>query len=260
MKLEVKNLFGGYGKTNIIKDISFSVDSGDILCIMGQNGSGKSTIFNFLLRFLTPSKGEILLNNKPIESYSTKEYAKCIAYIPQYHNTVFGYSVLDIVMMGRTPHLTSLDSPSDEDIKKSYDTLELLGISHMAHRNYKELSGGERQLVLIARSICQDAKLLIMDEPTANLDYANQRIILETIQKLSDSGYTTIMSTHSTDHPFQVSNKVLLIKNGRCLGFGDTSDILTESSLETIYGIPMDIFSVSDRNGNIRNICLPLSS
>lgn len=260
MKLEVKNLYGGYGKSNIIEDISFSVDSGDILCIMGKNGSGKSTIFNFLLRFLTPSKGEILLNNKPIENYSTKEYAKYIAYIPQYHNTVFGYSVIDIVMMGRTPHLSNMDSPSNEDIKKAYETLELLGISHMARRNYTKLSGGERQLVLIARSICQDAKFLIMDEPTANLDYANQRIILETIQKLSDSGYTIIMSTHSTDHPFQVSNKVLLIKNGNCLGFGDTSDILTESTLECIYGVPMDIFSVSDRNGNIRNICLPLSS
>lgn len=260
MELQINNLYGGYGKSDVLKDISFSVETGEILYIIGKNGSGKSTIFKFLLRFLTPSKGEILLNNKPIESYSTKEFAKYIAYIPQSHSTVFGYNVLDIVMMGRTPHLINLGSPSDEDYQKTYNTLELLGISHMAYKNYTKLSGGERQLVLIARAICQDAKLLIMDEPTANLDYANQKIILNTVQKLSDSGYTIIMSTHSIDQPLATSSKILLIKNGKCIGYGNTSDTLTSESLECIYGIPMDILSVFDRNGKTRNVCLPLIS
>lgn len=258
MKLEIKNLYGGYGKTDVLKNISFSVETGDILYIIGQNGSGKSTIFKFLLRFLTPSKGTILLNDKSIKNYSTKEFAKNIAYIPQSHNTVFGYNVLDIVMMGRTPYLSSLGSPSDEDLKKAYNTLELLGISHMAYKNYIKLSGGERQLVLIARAICQDAKLLIMDEPTANLDYANQQIILNTVQNLSNSGYIIIMSTHSIEQPLATSSKILLIKDGKCIGYGNTSDTLTSDSLECIYGIPMDILSVLDRNGKTRNVCLPL--
>ncbi len=260
MKLQINNLYGGYGKSDILKGISFSVNTGEILYIVGKNGSGKSTIFKFLLRFLTPSKGEILLNDKPIETYSTKEFAKFIAYIPQSHNTVFGYNVLDIVMMGRTPHLTNLGSPSSEDYQKAVDTLKLLGISHMANKNYTKLSGGERQLVLIARAICQDAKLLIMDEPTANLDYSNQQIILNTIQKLSESGYTIIMSTHSIDQPLATSSKILLIKKGKSIAYGNTTETLTSDFLECIYGIPMDILSVLDRNGNKRNVCLPLIS
>lgn len=259
MHLQVNHLYGGYGRKKVLKDISFSIQTGEVLCIIGPNGSGKSTLFKILLRLLPLQSGFLTLDNKPAAAFSAREYARYIAYIPQAHTPTFSYTVLEMVLLGRTCHLAPFRSPTEADKLIALEALTQLHIENLKDSLYTQLSGGQRQLVLIARAICQDAKLLIMDEPTANLDYANQQLILKAITSLSAKGYSILMSTHSPDQPFTVSTKVLLLKKGATVDYGSPKDILTEKNLELLFDVPMDIVSVIDRHENKRQLCLPVN-
>jgi len=260
MLLEIKNLSGGYGSGDVVKDISCAAYSGEIVCLVGPNGCGKTTLFRLILGFLAASKGNINIDGRSTKELSLRERANLIAYIPQQHTPVFSYTSLDIVIMGRAGHFSAFDTPGAIDRGTAFYALKKLNIEHLANKKYTTLSGGERQLVLIARALCQAAKLIVMDEPGANLDYANQQLLTDTLRELAANGYCIIMSTHSPEFPVSVGHKALLMKDGHMAAFGASKDVVTSDILEKIYGIPIDVLSVKDRYGNTRTICLPVKN
>lgn len=257
--LKVKNLSGGYvRKKDIIHGISFEIESGDVVCVLGPNGCGKTTLFKMLLGFLPKSEGEILIGGHEMGKQSQREIARQIAYIPQAHMPAFNYRVIDMILLGRSAHILPLASPSMEDYEIGNKAMKMLNIEYLSQKDYTKISGGERQLVLIARAICQQARVLIMDEPSANLDYANQQLVMKTISKLSEEGYGVIISTHSPEHPFRLANKALLMKAGRCMGYGKTEEVLSTDALRVAYGIEIEVVQVRDRNKKVHSFCLPI--
>lgn len=257
MKLEINHLQCGYDEKIIIEDFSVSVESGEILCLLGPNGIGKTTLFKTILRFLPFKKGSILLNEKPVHNYSKKDFARLIGYVPQSHTPPFAFSVMDVVVMGRTSHLDLFASPGKKDYDFAADLLDRLGLSKLKDRNYTELSGGERQMVLIARALAQEPAFLMMDEPTSNLDFGNQVKVLENIKKLSQQGLGVIMTTHSPDHVFLCdANVALIMKNNRSLT-GHSSQVLNEETLSETYGVHIAILEDHYRDQKFR-FCQPI--
>ena len=177
MTLTVSHLTFAYPKAPpVLEDVSFTVPAGDFLSVLGANGAGKSTLFRCLLGGLEGYTGAISLDGRDVRTFSRRELAARIAYIPQIHRPTFGYSVLDTALMGLTRHLSPFQSPSKALEQQALTALEQLGVAHLAQRNFAALSGGEQQLVLIARALCQQSDLLIMDEPTASLDTATSSV------------------------------------------------------------------------------------
>lgn len=258
MLLEIQNLYGGYGNGDVVKGVSCSAAAGDVLCLVGPNGCGKTTLFRLLLGSIALSSGSIFIDGQNTKNLSPKTLANLIAYIPQYHTPIFAYSVLDVVMMGRASHFAAFETPKEVDRAAAFAALEKVHASHLATMKYTALSGGQRQLILIARAICQSAKVFVMDEPAANLDYANHQLLLEVVRELARRGYCIVMSTHSPEHPFSVGSKVLLMKNGKVAAFGAPKQVITPENLEAVYDIEMDVITVQDRYGVERTICLPV--
>lgn len=260
MLLEMENVHGGYGSRDIIKGVSCAADSGELLCLLGPNGCGKTTLFRLLLGTLPVTAGKIRIDGRDTRSLSQRELANLVAYIPQQHTPVFAFTALEIVMMGHAAHFAAFDRPRAAHRDAALEALEKINALHLANRNYMSLSGGQRQLVLIARAICQAAKVFVMDEPAANLDYANQQALMEAVADLAGKGYCVVMSTHSPEQPAAVGCKVLLLREGRVAGFGSPGEVITPESLEAVYGIEMDVVSVRDRYGAERVICLPVKA
>jgi iron complex transport system ATP-binding protein len=258
MLLEIEELYGGYGGADVIKGVSCSADEGEILCLVGPNGCGKTTLFRLILGMIQTTGGQIRVGGRQTRLLQPNELAKLIAYIPQYHTPIFAYTALDIVIMGRASHFSAFEAPKHIDRESAFDALGKLGIDHLANQKYTALSGGQRQMVLIARAICQSAKIFVMDEPGASLDYANQKLLMDAVTDLADKGYCVVMSTHSPEHPLSVGHKIILMSEGRVAAFGKPSDVVTSEVLEHVYGIEMDVVSLEDRYGNKRTICLPV--
>ena len=257
MILKAEDIHFSYRKEETLKGVSFSADRGDFVCVLGSNGCGKTTLFKCLLGIYKVKQGDILIEDKSIRQFRTKELAREIAYIPQAHIPSFNYKVLDAVLMGRNAYVDSFKSPKKEDIDKAYHALERLGIDYLADKGYSEISGGERQLVLIARAITQDSHILLMDEPTSNLDYGNQMLVLKEVKKLADDGYTIIMSTHNPDQAFMFGNKTVIIKDGKVLREGKTSEIINDELLKEVYNIDLDLVDVRSKKGKEYKVCLP---
>ncbi len=259
MKLQINNAECGYSKRTILKDISFEIEEGDILCILGPNGVGKTTLFKTILGFLKLKGGSILLDGQDINKWSRRDFAKAIGYVPQTHTPPFPYKVKEVVVMGRTAHLGIFSSPSSKDYEIAEEVMDLLGISHLADRIYTEVSGGERQLVLIARALAQEPKILVMDEPTSNLDYGNQIRVLRHIKELSNRNIGIIMTSHFPDHAFMASTMVLAINNGEEYSIGTSEEVVTSQLLQKIYNICVQIDTVVDKvNNDILKVCVPI--
>ncbi|WP_409200082.1 ABC transporter ATP-binding protein [Methanobrevibacter sp. DSM 116169] len=239
---------------NIFEDISFNIGKGEVLCILGPNGTGKTSLLKCLNGLNNVNSGKILIKGEDIKKLSYSKISKSVGYIPQGHTPTFPFTVLDVVLMGRTPYINLTDSPKEEDIKISENALKTLGIYEMKDKEYTNLSGGERQLVFLSRVLAQEPDLLILDEPTSHLDFGNQIKLLEIIEKLSASGLSIIMSSHFPDHAFLSSTKVAIMQNKKFIDYGNPHDVITEKNLKTAYNINIKLLEVE---GN-RKICLPL--
>jgi len=258
MLLDIENLRGGYGGEDIVKGVSCTADEGEILCLVGPNGCGKTTLFRLILGILQSTGGQVRIDGRQIQTLKPAELANLVAYIPQNHTPIFSYTVLDIVIMGRASHFSAFEAPKSVDRKAAFDALDRLNALHLANQKYTSLSGGQRQIVLIARAICQSAKVFVMDEPGANLDYTNQQLLMDTVAGLARNGYCVVMSTHSPEHPLAVGHKVMVMREGKVAAFGKPLDVITPEIMEDVYGIEMDVVSVEDRYGVKRTICLPV--
>lgn len=255
--LEINDASFSYdGKTNIFENINFDVSKGDVFCILGPNGTGKTTLLKCLNGLYDITRGEVILKGNSLNSLKFSEIAKIIGYIPQGHISTFPFSVLDVVLMGRSPYLNLIDSPTEKDIKIAENALNNLNILEMAEREYTKLSGGEKQLVFLARILAQEPDLLILDEPTSHLDFGNQFRILEIIDSLSKMGLAIVMSSHFPDHAFISSNKVAILKDKSFIDIGTPNDIITKKNLKEAYNIDLEVMEIS----NDRKICIPLKS
>lgn len=258
LQLRVDGLRGGYGDREIIHGVSFTVDTGDVLCILGPNGCGKSTLLKLMLRIHPKTGGAVFYRSENVDSMSRRRLAQCFSYIPQSGLIAFPYTALEIVTMARTSHIAALGSPKEVDIETAMRCLLNLKLGDIAYAQFNELSGGQRQLILIARALCQGACIMFMDEPVSNLDFANQKLINDAVRMIADEGKIVVICTHSPSQPFEIANKALLLNNGNMAGFGATDEVITAEALTAVYRIPMEIVTVTDQNQKRRKICLDL--
>ena len=254
MSIEVQNLSFSYGDRPVLHDISFRVEKGEFLSILGPNGVGKSTLFRCVLGLLSGYTGQVLVDGADSRSFTVREAARHIAYIPQSSHPIFNYSVFDIVLMGRTSGLSTFRSPKKQDAELCRWALEKVGIPHLSDRCFHRLSGGEQQLVLIARALVQKAPILMLDEPTASLDFGNQLLGLEQCRNLAREGYTVIQTTHNPEQSYRYSDRILTIQHGRVLAEGTPKEGLTEKTIRALYGVEVDEVSLRDDRARI---CLP---
>lgn len=255
--LEVRNLSFGYSKDRrVFHDISFSVDQGEVFCILGQNGVGKSTLIKSLATLISPDEGEILLGTTPIRTLPQKEVARNIGYIPQDHTPLFPYRVFDFILMGRTPYVQAYRVPGPEDMQVVEECMDRVGIGHLRDAIYTRISGGERQMVMLARVLAQRPKILLLDEPTSHLDIKNQMHFLDMVTDLSrESGISVVMATHEPDHVLQIADRVAMMKEGRFRFLGRPEEVITPESMQEVFEVPVRMFRIEDEG---RSICVPL--
>ena len=254
MSIEVKNLSFSYGTRPVLQDISFRVEPGEFLSILGPNGVGKSTLFRCMLGLLSGYTGQVLVDGVETRQFSPREAARHIAYIPQSSRPVFNYRVFDIALMGATSAISPLRCPGREQMERCRWALDKIGISHLSQRCFHRLSGGEQQLVLIARALVQNAPILMLDEPTANLDFGNQLRILEQVRALAREGYTIIQTTHHPEQSYLFSHRILALQGGRILLDGSPAQVLTRETIRALYGVEVDVVKLYDDRARV---CIP---
>lgn len=251
--MEVHGISFAYRQHGVLKDVSLSLQEGAVTALLGPNGSGKTTLLKLMLGLLKPSSGRILLQGEELQQIPQREVARRMAYVPQVHKEPFAYRVFDVALMGRMPHKSFFSPYSQQDRRVAAEALERIGIAHLAERPYTEISGGERQLTLIARAMAQGANMFVMDEPTNGLDYGNQLRLLERLQSLAAEGYTFVFSTHHPDHAMAVADRVLMMRNGTVAYDGLVADTVSSDSLMDLYNVDVRMVSVDEGV----NVCVP---
>ena len=255
--LNVSDLHCGYYKKEIVHGVSFSMNTGQFTCIIGANGCGKTTLLKTILGLLPSMGGSIEVAGHSITKMTDLQRARLIAYIPQAHALTFPFIVSDVVLMGRTPHVGKFSKVSHADKRAAWDALCAMGIEDLADRTYTKLSGGQQQLVLIARALAQEPKLIIMDEPTASLDFGNQQIVLSRMRDLSSQGASILMVTHDPHHALYCADSVIVMGEGNILTIGTPQETITTDMLETIYGTNVDVIDVMLPDGSPSRVCVP---
>ncbi len=258
MKLAAQNLGFGYRDHHVGSDVTLELVSGEVLCLLGPNGSGKTTLFKTLLGLLPPQQGAVLIGDRDARTLARDAIARQISYVPQAHGAFFPYTVRETVLMGRTAHLGLFSAPSASDHAATAAAIERTGITHLADAIYTQISGGERQLALIARALAQEARVVIMDEPTADLDFGSQVRVLERIRALAGEGIGVLLSTHDPDHAFLCADRVAMLQEGRLMACGSPTEVMTPDNLRRLYGVEIAVTTVVLTPGGMRNVCLPL--
>ena len=251
--LEVRALAFGFPGRTVGRDVSFTLAAGDVMCVLGPNGGGKTTLFRTVLGLLEPHGGDIRLEDAALASMTRAEVARRVGYVPQGHSAYFAFTVREFVLMGRTARLGAFASPAKSDIRVAERSLESLGIAHLADKPVTEISGGERQLALVARALAQEPRLLVLDEPTASLDFGNQVRVLEKISALARSGIAVLFSSHDPDHAFLWASRALLLAEGRVLESGAPREVIRADTLERMYRVSVQIVPLP---GGVHT-CLP---
>lgn len=257
MKLEARNLDFGYRDRRVGSDVTLSLAAGEVLCLLGPNGSGKTTLFKTLLGLLPPQGGQVLVDGTDARQKKRDEVARLLSYVPQAHVAFFPFTVREVVLMGRTAHLGVFSSPSRHDREVAQAAIERMRLAHLADAIYTRISGGERQLALIARALAQDGRIIVMDEPTANLDFGNQVRVLEHIQAVARAGISVLLSTHDPDHAFLCADRVAMLHEGRLVRLGVPDEVITAESLRRIYGVDVVVTRVPMAGGGERRVCIP---
>lgn len=245
--ISIKNISFSYDTVrDTIKNISFNLNKGELIALLGPNGSGKTTILKCLNGTIKPKTGEIYIENHNIKNLSYKEIAKFISVVPQEHFAIFSYLVIDIVAMGITPYLSFGRMPTKKDYRTAYTKLEFFNIQHLAEKNYNQLSGGEKQLVLIARALMQNTDYLIMDEPTSHLDFKNQHLLMKELKKLSENGKGVITALHDPNLALRFCDRIIMVKNGEVIFSGENTKVMNPQNLQILYDAPVSMNKVED--------------
>lgn len=240
MALQIKDISFRYGTNLILDKISFEQKTGRILALLGPNGTGKTTLLKSLSGILQPFEGSSLLDGEDILKMSVKKKSRLIAYVPQNTTTVFPVKVFDTVMMGRKPFQGFHTTKKDEEIV--LEILELFELTKLAFKNTNELSGGERQRVFLARALCQQPRLLLLDEPTSSMDLKNQLRTMSMVRKLADSqDLTVIVSIHDINLAAMYCDDFLMLRDQKIFTFGEADKVLTSPNMEKAYGVEADM-------------------
>ncbi len=264
--IEINNATFNYGDQNIFQDLSFSVKRGEIFCLLGPNGSGKTTLLDCVLGTNKLKGGSIKIEGDSITKYNPRKLAQRISYVPQRHETAFPYRVIDVTLMGRAPYTGLFSAPSKNDREIAKKALKLTGMYNLRKRPYTQLSGGELQLVMIARALAQNTSLIVMDEPTAHLDFRHELVVLETIMNLvKEKEISVLMATHFPNHAFYFEDNGLeinigLLKGGRFIAKGAPREILNEKIIEDLYGVKSSLFYYRDNSKNDLRRIIPIKT
>lgn len=237
--LQAQDLAIGYAGRPVGQGFNVQLQPGRVLALLGPNGGGKTTLLKTLLGLLPPLAGEVLVDGLPLTGLSTRERAHRVAYVPQSHAGAFAYTVADLVLMGRTAHGGLLARPSTRDREVAAAAMARLGITHLAQRPATQVSGGERQLALIARALAQESAYVVLDEPTASLDFGNQGKVLHEIHRLAAQGLGVLFSTHDPNHASRYADEALLVRDGHTLASGPVAQVLQRRLLEQLYAAPV---------------------
>ena len=240
MTLAGSGLAIGYRDREVGRGLDVELRQGEVLALLGPNGSGKTTLLKTLLGILTPLAGEPTIDGTPIGRFSAAERARRIAYVPQSHTPSFAFTVETIVLMGRTAHGNLFSAPSGADRAVAARALERFGIAALSTRPYTMISGGERQLVLLARALAQEPRFIVLDEPTASLDFGNQGKVLREMRALAACGHGVLFTTHDPNHALRAADRAFLMRSGSRLAEGKVREVLTRGRLEELYGTPVE--------------------
>lgn len=259
VRMRLSNASFSYGEKRVFSDVSFDLERGEVLSLLGPNGCGKTTLLRCLNGSLRLDQGSVSLNGRDTTSLGSTEVAKVMGFVFQEHTVLFPYPVLEVVRMGRAPHLGFFSSPSTRDTEIAHEALETVGILHLSGKPYNQISGGERQLALIARALAQQPEILLLDEPTSHLDFGNQSLILQTIRRLArESNLSVVMTTHFPNHAVLVSSRVVLMKGGGFIAVGAPEEVIVESNLKELYGVEVKVVSVDDGRENKTKLVVPV--
>jgi iron complex transport system ATP-binding protein len=240
MKLEGHSLAIGYSDRLVGRDLDVALATGEVLALLGPNGSGKTTLLKTLLGLLVPKAGEVRLDDRRLASYDSRERARLLAYVPQSHQATFAFTVETIVLMGRTAHRSLFSRPTPSDHAMAARSLERFGIAHLRDRPYTMISGGERQLALLARALAQEPRFIVLDEPTASLDFGNQGKVMREIRSLAASGHGVLFTTHDPNHALRAADRAYLLRDGARIVDGPVGSVLTCEQLTALYGAPVE--------------------
>jgi len=250
--LEAHALGYGYPGRAVGRGLHLALAPGEVLCVLGPNGGGKTTLFRTLLGLLPAQEGEVRLDGGALAALPRAEIARRLGYVPQGHVAPFAFTVRDAVLMGRTAHIGLFAAPGAADRAAADDAIRALAIEALAGRYVTELSGGERQLAMIARALAQGARVLVLDEPTASLDFGNQVRVLREIRRLAAEGYAVVFSSHDPSQAFLAAGRVLLLAHGGMLRQGTPDEVITAENLRAVYGVEVRVATVD----GVR-VCLP---